>query len=216
MSSAPISETKKRGRPRSERAEEAILKATSELLIERGFAALTIEEVASRAGVGKSSIYRRWSSKGTLALQAFVTEFLASQPPPDTGSLEGDMNAALAAWVRTVSGTPNGRVLVGLIAEAQHDRDLAVAWRETVVVSIRAPHRLMIERAIDRGEIPPGSDVDVLTDMLYGPAYHRLLHGHLELSEAFTRTVVAVVVAGAKAGAAVPTAGGSGKRTPSS
>jgi AcrR family transcriptional regulator len=210
VSSAPIPETKKRGRPRSERAEEAILKATAELLVERGFAALTIEEVAARAGVGKSSIYRRWSSKGTLALQAFVPEFLSSQPPPDTGSLEGDMTAALAAWVRTVSGTSTGRVLVGLVAEAQHDPDLAAAWSDSVLVTIRAQHRLMVEHAIDRGEIPPGSDVDVLTDMLYGPAYHRLLHGHLALSEAFTRMVAAMVVAGAKAGAAVPTARRSG------
>jgi predicted nucleotidyltransferase len=64
----------------------------------------------------------------------------------------------------------------------------------------------MIERAIERHEIPSASDIDVLMDMLYGPAYHRLLQGHLPLSEEFVQQVVAVVVAGAKAGGAVPLA----------
>jgi len=208
MTRSPLPSATKKGRPRSEQAEKAILRAAATLLAERGLQGMTIEDVASRAGVGKASIYRRWSSKGTLALDAFLADFLASQPPPDTGSLEGDMASALAAWVATVSGTPTGRALVGLIAEAQHDPELAVAWRERVIGPARAQHRGMIERAMLRGEIPAGSDVDVLMDMLYGPAYHRLLHGHLPLSEGFVGTVVAVVASGAKAGAAVPAAPG--------
>lgn len=193
----------KRGRPRSGEVERAILKAAASLLAERGLQALTIEDVASLAKVGKASIYRRWSSKGTLALAAFLTEFLSLQPPIDTGSLAGDMNAALSAWVGTVAGTPTGRSLVGLIGEAQFDPDLATAWRENVMTVARNQHRTMIERAIARNEIPRDSDIDVLMDMLYGPAYHRLLQGHLPLSEQFVQQVVAVVVAGAKAGGAV-------------
>ncbi len=195
---------KKKGRPRSEEVQQAILKAAATLLAERGFRALTIEDVAALAKVGKTSIYRRWPSKGILALDAFLSEFLLLQPPIDTGDLAGDLSEALSAWVKTVAGTSTGRTLVALVAEAQTDPELAVAWRETVVARARNQHRSMIDRAIDRGEIPRDSDVDVLMDMLYGPAYHRLLQGHLPLTDDFVHQVVAVVVAGAKAGSAVP------------
>jgi AcrR family transcriptional regulator len=204
MVKPPIPDTKKRGRPRSEQVELAILRAATELLLERGLAAMTIEDVAERAGVGKASIYRRWPSKGTLALDAFLAEFLSSQPVPDTGSLEGDLLAALRAWVRTVRGTPTGRALVGLIGQAQDDPELAVAWRHGVANRIRAQHRQIIERAVARGEIPAASDPDILIDMVYGPAYHRLLHGHLPLTDNFVRQVVTMVVTGARCGGATP------------
>jgi AcrR family transcriptional regulator len=204
VTSSSISEPTKRGRPRSEEVEQAILQATSTLLSERGFNGLTIEDVASLAKVGKTSIYRRWPSKGILALEAFLTEFMQLQPPIDTGSLSGDLDEALSAWVEAIAGTPTGRSLVALVAEAQTDPELAVAWSERVVMAARNQHRSMIERAIERGEIPKDSDVDVLMDMLYGPAYHRLLQGHLPLTVGFAHQVVAVVVAGAKAGGAVP------------
>jgi AcrR family transcriptional regulator len=195
----------KRGRPRSEQVERAILRAAADLLAERGLAAMTIEDVAALAGVGKTSIYRRWSTKGTLALDAFLADFLASQPVPDTGSLESDLIAVLRAWVRTARETPTGRALTDLVAQAQSDPELAIAWRDRVVGPTRAQHRKVFERAIARGDIPAASDVDVLMDLLFGPAYHRLLHGHLPLSDRFIRRLVAVIVAGAKAGAAVPT-----------
>jgi AcrR family transcriptional regulator len=204
VTSKSISKPKTRGRPRSEEVERAILRATASLLAERGLQALTIEDVASLAKVGKTSIYRRWPSKGILALEAFLSEFLLLQPPIDTGSLAGDLYGALSAWVRAVAGTPTGRSLVALIAEAQTDPELAVAWSEAVIKKARLQHRSMIERAIIRREIPRDSDVDVLMDMLYGPAYHRLLQGHLPLTKGFVHEVVAVVVAGAKAGAALP------------
>lgn len=209
MTSKATSQPHKRGRPRSEEVEQAILDATATLLDERGLQALTIEDVAALAKVGKTSIYRRWPSKGILALEAFLAKFLQLQPPIDTGSLAGDMNEALAAWVGAVAGTPTGRNLVALIAEAQSDPDLALAWSQRVVMRARSQHRMMIDRAIARGEIPEHSDVDVLMDMLYGPAYHRLLQRHLPLTQGFVEQVVEVVVAGAKAGAAVPLVKGS-------
>lgn len=194
----------RRGRPRSEEVERAILEATATLLAERGFRALTIEQVAVRAKVGKQSIYRRWPSKGALALDAFLAEYLPLLPPIDTGSLTVDLIAALTAWVEVIEGTQLGRSLVGLIAEAQNDPDLAIVWRERFLLTVRAQHRLMIERAIDRGEIPQGSDVDVLMDMMYGPVYHRLLNGHLPSSERTIQEMVAVIVTGAKSGNARP------------
>ena len=76
----------KRGRPRSEPARLAILQAAAEMLSERGLRAMTIEQIAKRAGVAKTTIYRRWPSKATLALEAFLNEFLSTQPPVDTGT----------------------------------------------------------------------------------------------------------------------------------
>src|SRR5580692_8228821 len=100
-----------RGRPRSAEADRAILAATADLLAERGLAAMSIEEIAARAGVGKATIYRRWSSKGLLALDAFVDSFREQQPQPDTGTLRGDLIAALTSWVRAVTETSMGPML---------------------------------------------------------------------------------------------------------
>jgi AcrR family transcriptional regulator len=185
-----------RGRPRSEQADRAIMAAALELLAERGIAGMSIEEVASRAGVGKATIYRRWSSKGALALDAFLAEFRQQQPLPDTGSLRGDLRASLRAWVRAVTHTPVGRILADLIGEAQHDKDLAVSYRERVLEPLRQQHRIMLDRAIARGEIPADTDREVALDLMFGAAQHRLLLGHLPLTERFVRQVVDVIVAG--------------------
>jgi AcrR family transcriptional regulator len=185
-----------RGRPRSQEADRAILTATVDLLAERGLDGMSIEEVAARAGVGKATIYRRWPSKGLLALDAFVVSFAEQQPLPDTGTLRGDLVAALSAWVRAVTGTSMGRMLTGLIAEAQHDPELRAAWRDRVLEPLRAQHRIMLDRAVARGEIPPAVDQDVVLDLFFGSAQHRLLLGHLPLTEDFIDEVVDVILRG--------------------
>src|SRR5436190_9184412 len=185
-----------RGRPRSGEADRAILTATVDLLAERGLAAMSIEEVAARAGVGKTTIYRRWPSKGLLALDAFVISFRAEQPLPDTGSLRGDLLSALRAWVRAVTQTAMGPLLTGLIAEAQHDPELRGAWRDRVLEPMRSQHRIMLDRAIERGEIPASVDRDVVLDLFFGAAEHRLLLGHLPMTGDFIAEVVDVILAG--------------------
>jgi AcrR family transcriptional regulator len=186
----------RRGRPRSEEANSAILRAATDILAEKGLGGMSIEEVASRAGVGKATIYRRWSSRGTLALDAFLAEFAGLQPPPDTGSLHGDMEAALGAWVGAVTLTGAGTMLVGLIAEAQQDAALAASWRERVVEPLRAQHMIMLERAVARGELSPDVDREVVLDMLFGAGYHRLLHRHQPLDDDFVRNVAGILAAG--------------------
>jgi AcrR family transcriptional regulator len=186
----------RRGRPRSEQANRAILLAATQVLAERGLGGMSIEEVAARAGVGKTTIYRRWSSRGALALDAFLAEFQGQQPLPDTGTLRGDLLAALRAWVRSVTQTRAGAMLAGLIAEAQRDPALAAAWRERVVEPLRAQHKVMLDRAIGRGEIPADIDQEVVLDLLFGAAYHRLLHGHQPLNDQFTVRVVDLIMAG--------------------
>lgn len=167
-----------------------------DLLGSRGLAAMSIEEVAARAGVGKATIYRRWSSKGLLALDAFVTSFQEQQPLPDTGTLRGDLIAALTAWVRAVTQTSMGSMLTGLIAEAQHDEELRAAWRDRVLEPLRSQHRIMLDRAIARGEIPATVDQEVVLDLFFGAAQHRLLLGHLPLTDDFIRKVVDVILEG--------------------
>ena len=167
-----------------------------ELLAERGLAAMSIEEVAARAGVGKTTIYRRWPSKGLLALDAFVASFREEQPLPDTGTLRGDLLSALHAWVRAVTQTPMGPMLTGLIAEAQHDPELRRAWRDRVLEPLRGQHRIMLDRAIARGEIAASVDRDVVLDLFFGAAEHRLLLGHLPMTGEFIAEVVDVILAG--------------------
>ena len=186
----------RRGRPRSEQADRAILAAAADLLAERGLAGMSIEEVASRAGVGKATIYRRWPSRGTLALDAFLAEFQSQLPLPDTGSLHDDLLAALRNWIRSVTRTSAGPALAGLIAEAQLDPGLAAAWRERVFDRLRAQQRIMLDRAVARGEISAKTDYDVALDLMYGAAYHRLLNGHRPLTDQFARRVVDLIMAG--------------------
>jgi AcrR family transcriptional regulator len=185
-----------RGRPRSPEADRAILAATLDLLAERGLAAMSIEEIAARAGVGKATIYRRWPSKGLLALDAFVTSFSELQPLPDTGTLRGDLIAALTLWIRAVTQTSMGPMLTGLIAESQHDPGLRAAWRDRVLEPLRHQHRIMLNRAIARGEIPASVDREVVLDLFFGAALHRLLLGHLPLTDEFIGEVVDVVLDG--------------------
>jgi AcrR family transcriptional regulator len=185
-----------RGRPRSLEADRAILAATLDLLASRGLAAMSIEEIAARAGVGKATIYRRWPSKGLLALDAFVGSFQAQQPLPDTGTLRGDLIAALTAWVEAVTQTSIGPMLTGLIAEAQHDPSLRAAWRERVLEPLRSQHRVMLDRAVTRGEIPATVDQEIVLDLFFGAAQHRLLLGHLPLTDDFIQTVVDVILDG--------------------
>ncbi len=185
-----------RGRPRSERAHQAIIDAANEILEESGFVDLTIDEVAQRAGVSKATIYRRWPTKGTLVFEAFSDDFSTRQPPPNTGSLRGDLLAALRAWIRAVKGTVMGRTLVGLIAEVQRDPELAEIWGEHFVERVRAQRLAIIDRAIERNEISADTDVDIVFDLVFGAAYHRLLQSHLVLSDRFAQGVVDTVVAG--------------------
>jgi AcrR family transcriptional regulator len=203
MAETAIPIKRKRGRPRSRQTNKAILRAAAEIVTASGLAAMTIEGVAERAGVGKASIYRRWPSKGALAFDAVVDTILATQPTPDTGTLEGDLTHVAENWVRLSNTRRGGRTVAHFIAEVQSDPGLAVVWRERFVDRIRKERRPIIERAIARGEIPAGSDPELIMDLLFGPLYHRYLNGHLPLDQSFARGVARMVAAGALDGAAV-------------
>jgi len=186
-----------RGRPRSEKAREAILDAAAELLLARGLGAVSMDTVAERAGVSKATIYRWWPTKETLALDALHHEWAAARPPArETGSLRADLLSLLRPWVRLVGKRPYGRVIAALITEAQTDPVFAKEYRERFVEPRRAQARPILEREIGRGELPATTDVELALDLLYGPLYHRLLHGHAPLNERFLRDLVDTVLAG--------------------
>ena len=199
MSSDVTAEAPQRGRPRSERARQAILEAASELLLARGLSAVSMDAVAERAGVSKATIYRWWPTKETLALDALYTEWAAARPHPrDTGSLRGDLMSLLRPWARLAGSRPYGRVVAALLTEAQTDPVFAAEYRERFVEPRRQQAREIFRRAIERGEIPPDTKVEVALDLLYGPMYHRLLHGHAPLNDRFVREVIDMVLDGVR------------------
>jgi AcrR family transcriptional regulator len=199
MSSDVSAEAPQRGRPRSERARTAILEAASELLLARGLSAVSMDAVAERAGVSKATIYRWWPTKETLALDALYTEWAAARPHPrDTGSLRGDLLSLLRPWARLAGSRPYGRVVAALLTEAQTDPVFAAEYRERFVEPRRQQAREIFRRAIERGEIPADTKVEVALDLLYGPLYHRLLHGHAPLNDRFVREVIDMVLDGVR------------------
>jgi AcrR family transcriptional regulator len=191
------SEPLRRGRPRSERAQRAILSAASDLLLERGLGAVGMDAVAERAGVSKATIYRWWPTKETLALDALYQEWTDTRPKPmDTGSLYGDLLALLLPWVSRVGDRPYGRVIGALITEAQSDPAFGEMYRERFVEPRREQVRAILRRAAERQEVSADTNIEAAVDLLYGPLYHRLLHGHAPLDAEFVREVVGIVVVG--------------------
>ncbi|HZH23488.1 MAG TPA: TetR/AcrR family transcriptional regulator [Solirubrobacteraceae bacterium] len=162
------------GRPRSERSHLAIVKATLELLVEVGYARITMEEVQRRAGVGKATIYRRWASKEELVKDA-IQHFSAELPVPDTGSLKGDYAAISTALVAIARDRNAALVMPRLLAEASRDPDLHAIFYAQLVEPRRRVARIALERARDRGELREDVDLELTIDMLAGPIVYRFL-----------------------------------------
>jgi AcrR family transcriptional regulator len=189
-------DTPKRGRPRSERAKKAILDAAAELLLLRGRSAASMDAVAERAGVSKATIYRWWPSKEMLALDALVEWAATMAPMRDTGTLRGDLLALVRPWVREIRRRPFGRVIAAFLEESQSDPAFAEAYRIRFVEPRREAGRAAFARAAARREVPGDLDVELALDLIYGPVYHRLLHGHGELSDRFAGDLVDMALAG--------------------
>ena len=194
--SEPAGTTRRPGRPRSERARRAILQAAADLLLDEGGDRVSMDAVAERAGVSKATIYRWWPSKEMLTVDALLEWAAAGSPPRDTGTLRGDLLALVQPWVREIRRRPFGRVIAALVSEAQSDPAFAQVYRARFVEQRRVPMRAAFERAIARGEIRADLDLEVALDLIYGPLYHRLLHGHAPLSGRFAQDVVDLALAG--------------------
>jgi AcrR family transcriptional regulator len=185
-----------RGRPRSERSRRAIMRAASELMLERDPGEITVEAIAERAGASKATIYRWWGSKERLMLEALRAQWDEAVPAEiDTGSLEGDLLELIQPWAARLATRAYGRVFAAFIASAHRDPAFAAEYRTHFVAARRERADGILRRAIERGQIPPDTDVEAAMDLLYGPMYHRALHGHGEIDADFVRTIVHYVVA---------------------
>jgi AcrR family transcriptional regulator len=183
------------GRPRDVGARSAILAATMEVLGEVGFGGITIDLVAARAGVGKATIYRRWDSKERLTLDAVTDARGKVEVVPDTGSLRGDLIEIYHGLVEQLSDRANAAIMAGLMAEAAVNRKLADALA-AFASDRREPTRTVVRRGIERGELPAGTDVNLLIDLIGGPLIARALLTMSPVDEALLATLIDVVLRG--------------------
>jgi AcrR family transcriptional regulator len=188
--------TETRGRRRSQRSHDAIVAATQELLLERGYAELTIEGIAARAGVGKQTIYRWWPSRAALVLEAYLAGEEAVPPPAEGPSVREDVRALLG-WLIAVLGEPTGGpVVAGLVSDLQHDADLALGFRRHVVPARREAMLAALQRGRARGEIREDADLELAVDALHGAVFYRLLLSGEPLDDAFVDRLADQTLAG--------------------
>ncbi len=180
------------GRPRDERIDAEVVSAVLHVLRKGGYSAVTIAGVAHRIKRGRSSIYRRWPSKRYLVAYSVVSEMGAS-PAADTGALRGDLEAVVRTLLHAFAG-PLRQALPGLVADMAHDTDLEQAILKEVLAPRRKSMRQAFARAVARGEIREGFDVELLLDMLTGPFYYRALFGHAQINHRMAQHAVEYVL----------------------
>jgi AcrR family transcriptional regulator len=180
---------------RSHRAHQAILAATTELLAEGGYGALTIEGVAARAGVGKTTVYRWWPSKGALTIEALSLAMpMAAQP--DTGDLRHDLLRAVERVVHNLTRTSAGAVILALAADAMSDPDLTERLRNQLVRPRRSAVVEVLLRAAARGDLPPDVDTDLLLDVYAGAVFYRVLISGEPVSDRLAEQLVGLLIDG--------------------
>jgi AcrR family transcriptional regulator len=162
---------------RAERSKQAILDATRELLTENGgVQSLTVEAVAARSGVAKTTIYRRWRDKWQLALDAVMIDMLPHfAQPVDVGDTRKELITFLHSVVKTLSAPPYGPAMQGLVSVIATDPELGRMYREQVVERRREELSPVIERGIARGDFRPDTDLRIVHELLLGPVFYRLL-----------------------------------------
>ena len=172
-----MSETNQKSNARAERSKQAILDATRELLAEQGdVGSLTIEAVAARSGVAKTTIYRRWRDKWELALDAVMIDVLPGfAEPADVGDTRKELVTFVQSALKNLSTPPSGPAMQALASQIATDPELGRVYREQVVEPRREQLRPVIERGIDRGDLRPDTDVRLVHELLIGPLFYRLL-----------------------------------------
>jgi len=181
------------GRPRSEQAHRAILDATLELIAEDGYDRLSMARVATRSGVSKATIYRRWRSKLPLVIEAFSV--LPTLDTPDAGNLVDDLVALLRQFAEILRDTPLARVLPVLAGECAHDPDLS-ALLAPQIKTRRAPLIEALERAVSRSELSPDLDLEAAVDMIMGPIVTRMFFTGAEIDPEHVRHFVEAALFG--------------------
>lgn len=179
------------GRRRDHGKDEMILQATRELLTERGYGAMTMDAVAERAGVGKATVYRRWSSKVRLTVDSLLcAKQLNADEVPDTGSLREDLLSVATLATRM----KNDELMSGLIVAVKQEPEVAGVFHEQFVAGRVRLMRTLLERARDRGEVHPDADLDMISAVAPAMIHYRKLVAHLPMDQAFAERLVDSVV----------------------
>ena len=176
---------------RRARSEKAILDAARALIAERGVEGLTVEGVAARSGVAKTTIYRRWRDKDELALAILVDTTDQISAPPDVG----DTRKELRTFVRTAMKIiHSGGIYRGLVSDIATNPHLAQVYREKIVDKRLAEVKTVIERGIARGELRADTDVRLAHELLVGPLFYRLLFSGAPLNTSHANEIVDAVL----------------------
>jgi AcrR family transcriptional regulator len=203
----------RRRRGPSPRVRAAALAATLEELAAGGFAALSLDRVARRAGVNKSTLYRRWGTREELVLEAMLERAAEQVSVPDTGSLRMDL-LELARTAAANSATAEVAAMArAVVAESPHNSKLAAAsrrfWAERLALD-----SVIVERAIERGEVAAGTEPQRVIEAVLGPIHLRLLLTGESVDRSFLETIVDVVVDGVARRSARPAGAGRGVTDP--
>ncbi|WP_327353488.1 TetR/AcrR family transcriptional regulator [Streptomyces sp. NBC_01304] len=180
---------------RSQGAHDDVLAAAAALLEEVGYQGVTIEGVAKRANVAKSTIYRWWKSKPTLVMDAYQQTVDQRMPTPDTGSVADDLTAFVTELYRVSEHPLRIKALRGLMAEAQLDPAFEEPFRQWVQTR-RAVVRQLLDKGVERGELSADTDLGLAVDQVFGTFWYRLLVGHAPLDAAQAPAHVARVIKG--------------------
>lgn len=184
------------GRPRTPGVDQRILDAALAQLIQGGYATLRIDDVAAEAGVAKTTLYRRWTSKEALVADAVGRLFTDRVQPVDLGDLRSDLLALLRESYTLLFEGP-GRVLEDLVRESGASRELSNVVKATTQVRRRYFHQAM-NRGVARGELDPSADHDLLIDLLAGPLWTHCLVTDDPLAEGDLERIVDIVLDGAR------------------
>jgi AcrR family transcriptional regulator len=191
-----MSETNRKANGRAERSKQAILDATRELMnAEEGVRTLTVEAVAARSGVAKTTIYRRWRDKWELALDAVMINMLPRfANPVDVGDTRKELLTFLDSVTKLWASSPYGPAMQGLVSQIATEPELARVYREQVVEPRREQLRPVIERGIARGDLRPDTDLRLVHELLVGPILYRLLLSGPPLNRKLTTSLVDAVL----------------------
>jgi len=179
---------------------ERMIRAAARILSREGYARLTMERVAAESGVAKTTLYRRWPTKAALCMELYLEVAGNELSDPDTGNVGSDLKHVANAVVRLQTKTVAGPALIGLIAEAQVNPDSRPAFLAEFAERRREVTRLVLNRAIERGELRADTDIDLVIDALGGAVTFRLLQGHAPLTQEFANALVSLVLNGCKPG----------------
>jgi AcrR family transcriptional regulator len=182
----------------------AIRRALMQELAAVGYGRLSIEAVARRAGVSKTAIYRRWSSKLDLVLEIVVATAGQKLPALDTGTLRGDLELLFQVMAHALRHPLASQIIPDLLAEAARNPQIEQTLQQVLRARQHDVGVRLISRAVERGELPPDADPDTAVDLIVGPLYWRLAIARTPLSATYLDTLVETVAVGLGAQGALP------------